>query len=162
MSAFLCSKKHILTIATIYHSEINNPNAVNNGLNLDSLFYIQETAKMLQCENVRSLQFRYPDAYPAEDLMRSLTSDSVNVLFGVIVDGKELTKWDLVDYLRSLLQHNNFYSTVYLLKQVQCYDYQACEHEGYINSQAYKIVQRCLSKLISALPDYNDIPWGIK
>ena len=48
-----------------------------------------------------------------------------------------------------------------LAKQVDCYTYQACEHDAWEASRAYKMCESIKSHLLSNHPDYDDAPWGI-
>lgn len=48
-----------------------------------------------------------------------------------------------------------------LAKQVNCYEYQSCEHEGWESSKAYKMCQAIKEGLLRNHPDYEAAPWGI-
>jgi len=48
-----------------------------------------------------------------------------------------------------------------LAKQVDCYSYQACEHDEWEASRAKKICETISSYLLSNHPDYDAAPWGI-
>lgn len=50
---------------------------------------------------------------------------------------------------------------VALIKAVHCYQYQACEHEGWEKSDAAGYCREMLDGLSRQLPGYNDAPWGI-
>ena len=52
-------------------------------------------------------------------------------------------------------------SAVALLKAVNCYEYQSCEHPGWKRSQAYAFCQALRSALIRELPGYEQAPWHI-
>jgi hypothetical protein len=47
------------------------------------------------------------------------------------------------------------------IKQAQCYEYQACEHDGWSTSEACRITQRIISAAIDQIPGYHAAPWGI-
>lgn len=52
-------------------------------------------------------------------------------------------------------------SPVQALKACECFDYQACEVEGYDRSKAANLI-RCIRGLaIAALPGYADAEWEI-
>ncbi|RLC14512.1 MAG: hypothetical protein DRI24_13320 [Deltaproteobacteria bacterium] len=59
----------------------------------------------------------------------------------------------------------NYVSTIdnifVLAKQVDCYSYQACEHDGWDASRAKEICETISSYLLSNHPDYDAAPWGI-
>jgi hypothetical protein len=44
---------------------------------------------------------------------------------------------------------------------VACYDYQACEHEGYDASQARRCVESMRQELLRKLPGIEQESWGI-
>jgi hypothetical protein len=50
---------------------------------------------------------------------------------------------------------------VTVLKQIQCYEYQSCEHDGWETSDARKFCLDLTSRLISYLPGYEAAPWGV-
>ena len=52
-------------------------------------------------------------------------------------------------------------SLVEMVKTIQCYEYQACEWDGWKDSQAKQICDRCLSALLHSLPGYDAVPWGV-
>ena len=50
----------------------------------------------------------------------------------------------------------------FLCKQVHCYDYQTCEHDGWRKSRAYRLCQAILAEFpdIEATSDYESARWG--
>ena len=50
---------------------------------------------------------------------------------------------------------------VHLLKLAQCYEYQACEHDGWATSRAKKWIDNLVAGLIYKLPGYDAAPWAI-
>jgi hypothetical protein len=46
-------------------------------------------------------------------------------------------------------------------KLARCYDYQACEHDGYETSRAKAIVDTLIASHPESLPLYDAMPWGI-
>jgi len=67
---------------------------------------------------------------------------------------------------------NKAIDPVVVIKQINCLDYQSCEHEGWRTSAACRFLTDLTSKLeaklglpddkIHALPAYTAAPWGIK
>ena len=54
------------------------------------------------------------------------------------------------------------YSLFVLLKAIDCYEYQACEHEGWKDSEAKAFCSRLRKSLISRSPEYTNAEgWGI-
>ena len=60
----------------------------------------------------------------------------------------------------------NYAATIFnvfaMAKQVDCYSYQSCEHDGWENSKAYKMCESIKYHLLSNHPDYDTAPWGIE
>lgn len=50
---------------------------------------------------------------------------------------------------------------VVVLKAIDCYEYQTCEHEDWEASEAHKFCETLRGKMIGWLPGYDDAPWGI-
>ena len=48
-----------------------------------------------------------------------------------------------------------------IAKLVRCYDYQACEHDGYEASTAKMVADALIARYPESLPDYEGMPWGI-
>ena len=48
-----------------------------------------------------------------------------------------------------------------LAKQVDCYSYQSCEHDGWETSRAYKMCEAIKYNLLHNHPDYDSAPWGV-
>lgn len=50
---------------------------------------------------------------------------------------------------------------VWVLKLIQCYEYQACEHPGWCDSAARAFCEALQTRAIHHLPGYDDAPWGL-
>ena len=50
---------------------------------------------------------------------------------------------------------------VVLLKALDCYEYQSCEHPEWETSEARAFCEALRSRLIHRLPGYDAAPWGI-
>ena len=50
---------------------------------------------------------------------------------------------------------------VTMLKAIDCYEYQSCEHPGWKTSHARDYCAEVRRNLIPMLPGYSDAPWGI-
>lgn len=48
-----------------------------------------------------------------------------------------------------------------VLKQIACYEYQSCEHDGWKESEAHKWCKLLQELCIYALPGWDAAPWGI-
>jgi hypothetical protein len=52
-------------------------------------------------------------------------------------------------------------NVVSALKQIDCYEYQTCEFDGWKDSKAFEFCQSLRAALIGELPGYDDAPWGV-
>jgi len=93
-----------------------------------------ETAQMLANENVRSVNFRYNEnnTFPPTNWSQLIN----RFLFRPL-------------------------DPVTLLKQIDCYEYQACECDDWEQTEAYKWCQKARRIAIAALPGYDNAPWGL-
>lgn len=53
------------------------------------------------------------------------------------------------------------FDPVAVLKAVNCYEYQACEHEGWRSSEARQFIDSLRSYAIDALPGYDAAEWEV-
>jgi hypothetical protein len=51
-------------------------------------------------------------------------------------------------------------SAVAHIKNIHCYQYQSCEHEGWDASMARQFCTALLASLEHDVPGYDDAPWG--
>ncbi len=91
-----------------------------------------EVGQMLWDENVASVSFRYPDDDGAGDV------------------------YSMAPPMMGLDPE-----PVQVLKAIQCYEYQSCEHGGWEASEAKAFCDSLRSRTISGLPGYDDAAWGI-
>jgi hypothetical protein len=50
---------------------------------------------------------------------------------------------------------------VVVLKQISCFEYQACEHPEWKDSKAKEFCEDLTNQMIGALPGYEEAPWGV-
>lgn len=94
---------------------------------------------MLMHENLRSLEYRYPD-----------------ILDGGQVPGPVHEYWhDAYTYQRPRRQA----TAVEGLKAIDGYTYQSCEHDEWDTSEALQFCEALKDALISCLDGYNEAPW---
>ena len=89
--------------------------------------------RMLRAENNASLAARYP-SHP--DMQSALEDDDEATLRGEP-------------------------DPVQVLKAVNCYAYQACEHDGWEASEARKFCERLKACAIANLPGYREAAWEV-
>ena len=53
------------------------------------------------------------------------------------------------------------FSVVEVLKAIDCYEYQSCEHPQWKHSEAHAFCAALRRRLIGTLPGYDEAPWGI-
>jgi len=106
-----------------------------------------ETGEMLWQENCFSLMARYGDRYEMDG--GTLPNPGEYVVAGFEPAATE--------------------NLVFVAKQVNCYAYQSCEHQGWPGSKSVGIVDKMLNAIalklgtrdISSLPAYDIEPWGV-
>lgn len=97
---------------------------------------------LLWSENQQSVAERYPDDHE-----------------GTWPGPCGLTTADILAYTYTPPQRMP--SPVEALKLLACYEYQACEHREWKQSAAKAICEQLRSAFISALPGYDEAPWGL-
>lgn len=133
MSAFMCSDVHINLLASFAaHHRIAY---YWQDATLPVLGEEEKTARMLQAANARSVNYRYAHNIDAQ------------------------CHDDPIEY-RDVYNPAKHSATL-VLKQVQCFDYQACEPNDWRDSQAHALMDAIQSKAITMLPGYDAAPWGI-
>lgn len=134
MSAFMCSDRHLTALAAY---------AVRHGLSGHVMpdyptkeelrAAIRTTLGVLARENMASLDARYPGDNGQD------VGASVDPL--AVADGT--------------------FDAITIIKACHCYAYQACEHTGWADSQAKKIVGYIEAHAARSLPGYEAAPWGL-
>jgi hypothetical protein len=79
--------------------------------------------------------------------------------YGDAIDMDDATTLSPADAMR--LQRSPNYRGGGALKQIACYEYQACEWREFDGSGAQRACETARDKLIRALPGYEDAPWGL-
>jgi hypothetical protein len=95
----------------------------------------------LWAENYASVNDRYPDA-----------AEQGGLPGPVGFEGEETLTYTL-DRIPGMVD------PVVVLKAIDCYVYQSCEHGGWATSEARAIVEALRSACIKILPGYDDAPW---
>jgi hypothetical protein len=108
-----------------------------------------EVGRMLSVENVRSVHARYEKSQDADmNEAKRYTAPSLPELAARFGRGVSTSPSMIV--------------IVFMLKQVACYEYQACEHNGWAKSNAKRYCEMLRQYLIQALPGYDEAPWGVE
>ena len=132
MSAFLVSRAHIDAMVSAAHAL--EPARFQRE-SLDDL------GAMLWRENMRSLEALYGGGAPDEDAVEGYAwSRTTPGRYGVMA-------------LQEIVR---------VLKAIDCYEYQSCEHGDWRTSEAREFCRMLRNSLISRLPGYDAAPWGIE
>lgn len=98
-----------------------------------------ELGEMLVVENVRSITARYPD-----------------VLDGGPMPGPVDAYWEsYYEFQRPSRRP----TVVEALKLISCYEYQSCEHDEWVDSEAKRFCEHLTATLIGFLAGYDEAPW---
>lgn len=93
-----------------------------------------EIGQLLWSENLKSIQYRYGDR------------DNNDASFYVYGE-HDFRAWAVMD-------------PVQIIKAVYCYQYQACEHDGWKDSEAKCITDSLVDYVCQVLPGYDAAKWG--
>lgn len=95
--------------------------------------------RALIAENIASLRARYPS------------------------DWQEMVDVDVNAYTYEHNAHFIGYTknlAITVIKLIDCYEYQSCEHDGWEESWAHRFCEYVVSAATSQIPGYDDAPWG--
>ena len=143
MSAFLVTRDHISYLISAALSRTLNPGygsgmAWTEGDDLRTMGCTDydeasRVAQMLWDENMASIHNRYPD-----------TEKKCAPSYGP----------HRRDIQRPIL-------AVQVLKAIDCYEYQSCEHGGWEQSDAHSFTSNLRRRAIAVLPGYEEADWAI-
>lgn len=124
---------------------------------------------MLWGENARSVGYRYSYdgrvGYYGPEGAAELEADHGEDLPGRYVDVEvapgvtiDMPEWaEPYAYKR----YGNALKPVVVLKAIDCYEYQSCEHDEWAESEAHAFCHALRKRMIHSLPGYEDAPWGL-
>lgn len=143
MSAFVVDKRHIdLIVHAVIHGTEDGEHVwwSDSLLRQEIAFCLpnerdfgDELGQLLLDENVRSVRYRYDD------------------------DENMIPYYARQPYCFEPLPFRP--TVVELLKALNCYIYESCEHPDWEDSMAYKIVMLIRNHAIYMLPGYEEAPW---
>jgi hypothetical protein len=107
----------------------------------EEYYTLSQLGQILVDENVASVCARYPDDNP---------------------DLGELPGPTDAYYMGPYVYTDPGYvlSSVEVFKALDCFAYQACEHDGWRSSEAFAFCESLREAAIEALPGYEDAPWS--
>jgi len=145
MSAYMCSERQLTILAAyaVKHCLEDVPYDLRTELERDGFERtrgghdrtVARVLRMLARENLESLEYRYPSGTPVDDL----------------APGYEPVAAARKETLPAL----------HMIKLCHHYAYQACEHPGWQDSAARKLVDAIEAHAVRRLPGYDDAPWGV-
>jgi len=141
MSAFLVSKRHIDTMVEAAILVGLHRSLIYRGVLPPGREAASELGRLLWRENLRSLEARYRGGAPDDDFVTAY-------------------KWTPT-HLGSCGEIPKARIPA-LLKAIECYEYQSCEHGGWEESHARRMCEALRRALISRLPGYSEAPWCIE
>lgn len=141
----MCSEKELTLLATyaVKHCLEDVPYSLRSLLERDGFERrtgdfertVGNVFSMLVTENLTSLSWRYPGDRTAHDA----TAASYCPKFVRLSDYPPLT----------------------IIKLCHHYAYQACEHDGWADAEARKLIAAIESHAVRQLPGYDSAPWGL-
>lgn len=144
MSAFVVSHDHINAMLT-FAKDKRMGDRLSYFIDRSKTSDWNTIGRVLLAENERSVCHRYVDAVPG-DAPGVIGQEAVNYSF------QPYAPFATMPFTRKL---------VWVIKQCDCFDYQACETDDYDESIAHRIIAEIRAKAIRCLPDYDAAPWGI-
>lgn len=154
MSCYICDRHHInylvnaaMSKGICYHQLFSFWSEKKNELIIVTEKNATAIGQMLWDENIKSVAHRYN--YNSDDFYND--GSRKRPLPGPIDE----------DYVfRYKLIHGLTYIPVEVLKAIDCYNYQSCEHNTYRKSDAYHFMDSLRSLAIDNLPGYDEANWG--
>lgn len=148
MSAYMCGQKTLTALAVWLLKECPDgvPSELKQELDSDGFErtrggYERTIARIiarLAAENLRSLEARYPGQQDRDAIIQS---------FG--------------RFTRDMEREAKALPVLTVIKTAHHYAYQSCEHNGWEDSQAKRMVDGLERRLVRKLPGYDDAPWGL-
>jgi len=108
---------------------------------LESMDRLVDIGQMLWNENLKSINSRYPDTIDnPQDIPGPIDED-------FIIQPTDFRRLNWIEFKPSQV-----------LASIRCYNYQACEHEGWSSSEAHAFINALKEKCISVISDKGK--WG--
>lgn len=145
MSAYLCDAQHISAIvnAARLTAHMRDSRSIQN--------YLTQASAQTVFDGLNT---------PQEALYSDLLQTNLDSLAARYPDAAKIGDWTDDEGGYRLESAHRFPSAIAAIKGVQCYQYQACEHDGWKTSQAKRFTDHLIGELIAALPGYSEAAWG--
>lgn len=133
MSAFMCSDEHIAVLA---YSATFGTDSIEAHPRFYKDLKFRKAFNTLRAANMRAMRARYGKE---RGVISPPTFNAATVA--------------------SVQAHRD---PVHVIKLAGCFDYQACEHDGWERSEAYRVLGRAVLRCAhSQLPGYSNAPWAL-
>jgi hypothetical protein len=142
MSAYLCDARHLSAI-------VNAAKLVNYDARCLVGYLSPESSRTVYDLNT-----------PQEALYSDLLQTNLDSLAARYPSTAKISDWTSGEGEYRYQSAPKFSSVVAAIKGVQCYQYQACEHDGWKDSGAKRFTDHLISELIAKLPGYSEAAWG--
>jgi hypothetical protein len=149
MSAYMVDRDHIKFLITAAQSRrLLGPssglrwyhNDVSHELKPGDRDAASKAGQMLWDANAESINARYPDTVGKPERMPGPIDEPFVYAHS--------SNWpDEIDMVQ-------------VLKAIRCFNYQACEYDGWYKSEAYAFLESLQTHAIMALPGYEEAAWG--
>lgn len=152
MSAFICGSDHIKALAVFavgrrHGSQRVAPEYFRHDGGDEHMFGRPDAeiatyyANIMYCENIRSVQVRYP-------------SDSFENLPGPCEKAELLTVTN-----RDVCELAGMLKPIDIIKMCDCLEYQSCESDDWQTTLAYRLLLRIRRAAWHSIPEYENAPW---
>lgn len=147
MSAFMCSDKHLHTVAQFIHREAINA-YIPRGL-LERL-----TGDHYPTEHAIALALKHANAFNVASLY-PLTEARAKAGYG-----EQFPVYAEPGRASEASEHLSR-EPLLVIKSAKCVDYQSSDLDGWEGSAGQKVLQAVIDRAIMLLPGFDDLPWGI-
>lgn len=158
MSAFICSDEHFNVMAEAFHrlAFTNNPRIIVSGFGAKLLRFSAVYGDAAPGLDYRAITNRFIEAMRRENIKsvdhRYRENNDTDTY---VVRPKNLSKYCL----------GTKEANIALIKLIDCYEYQSCEHDGWKGCPVQVLVSELktalMRKVIQSETSYNDAEWGL-
>ena len=146
MSAWIVSHDHIDALLTFAKDKrMQNDLSYRIARSAREPLSWTQIGQVLLAENERSVCHRYPDCTPG-DAPGTIGEEAIGYRFRPLAE-------------LATLPHNT--KLVWIIKNCDCFDYQACETDDYEQSIAHGIIEAIRARAVRSFLEYDNAPWGI-
>ena len=152
MSAFLVSKQHINALVAWVMSDRLGSDYANAGTFPEvarrcaaGATLADAIGRVLWAENLRSVQTRYPDCKASPGEIHPDTPGAV--------EGESIEEWTY--------RPESARNAVQTISACRCLEYQSCETDNWLDTEAHKILDRIMHDAIRRLPGMDEASWEI-